>query len=119
MALAAFGAQFVVSLYGGYFGAGLGILVLTALGFLGVSDIRRANGLKNLFSLAIKGVAVVYFIVVSRVVWRAAIILGVGALLGGYAAAQYGRRLDGSTMRWTVTGIGIALAGLMFVKLAG
>lgn len=114
----AIGLQFVVSLYGGYFGAGLGILVLTALGFLGVSDIRRANGLKNLFSLAIKGVAVLYFIIVGRVVWKAAITLGVGAILGGYAAARYGRRLGASTMRWTVTGIGIGIAALMFVKLA-
>jgi uncharacterized membrane protein YfcA len=114
----AIGLQFGASLYGGYFGAGLGILVLTALGLLGMSDIRRANGLKNLFSFAIKGVAVLYFIIVGRIVWEAAIILGAGAMLGGYAAARYGRRLEASVMRWTVTGIGIAIAALMFVKLA-
>lgn len=63
---------------------GLGILVLTALGILGVSDIRRANGHKNLFSLAIKRVAVLRFItIIVRVVWEAAaLILGLGAILG-------------------------------------
>ncbi|HET6577701.1 MAG TPA: sulfite exporter TauE/SafE family protein [Gemmatimonadales bacterium] len=115
----ALGVQFVVSLYGGYFGAGLGILILTALGFLGVSDIRQANGLKNLFSLAIKGVAVLYFIVIGEVVWSAAVVVGAGAIVGGYGAARWGRTLAESTMRWTVTGIGIAIAVLMFVKLAG
>jgi uncharacterized membrane protein YfcA len=113
----AVGSQFVVSVYGGYFGAGLGIFILTALGFLGLSDIREANGLKNLFSVAIKGVAVVYFIVVSQVVWEAAAIMGVGAILGGYAAAHYGRRLKASTMRWIVVASGAAIAALMFVEL--
>jgi uncharacterized protein len=114
----ALGVQLAVSVYGGYFGAGLGILILTALGFLGVSDIRQANGLKNLFSLAIKGVAVLYFILTGQVVWGAAVVVGLGAIAGGYGAARWGRTLAESTMRWTVTGIGVAIAVLMFVKLA-
>lgn len=115
----ALGVQLVMSVYGGYFGAGLGILVLTALGFLGVGDIRRANGLKNLFSLAIKGVAVLYFIITREVVWLPAVLVGLGAISGGYGAARFGRRLSQTAMRWTVTAIGGAIAILMFVKLAG
>jgi uncharacterized membrane protein YfcA len=114
----ALGVQLVVSVYGGYFGAGLGILTLTALGFLGVGDIRRANGLKNLFSLAIKGVAVLYFVITREVVLLPAILAGVGAITGGYGAARFGRKLSQPAMRWTVTGIGVAIAILMFVKLA-
>ena len=116
---AALGVQLTVSVYGGYFGAGLGILILTALGFLGVSDIRQANGLKNLFSLAIKGVAVLYFIIIGEVVWAAAVIVGVGAIAGGYGAARLGRTLKDSTMRWTVAAIGIVIAAAMFIELAG
>ncbi|HET7041467.1 MAG TPA: hypothetical protein VFI13_05595, partial [Gemmatimonadales bacterium] len=71
------------------------------------------------FSLAIKGVAVLYFIVIGEVVWSAAVVVGAGAIVGGYGAARWGRTLAESTMRWTVTGIGIAIAVLMFVKLAG
>lgn len=114
----ALGVQLVVSVYGGYFGAGLGMLILTALGLLGVGDIRQANGLKNLFSLAIKGVAVLYFVATQDVVWLPALLVGVGAIGGGYGAARFGTKLSQAAMRWTVTGIGVAVAILMFVKLA-
>ncbi len=83
-----------------------------------MGDIRRANGLKNLFSLAIKGVAVLYFVITREVVWLPAILAGVGAITGGYGAARFGRKLSQPAMRWTVTGIGVAIAILMFVKLA-
>ncbi|HEX5387282.1 MAG TPA: sulfite exporter TauE/SafE family protein [Gemmatimonadales bacterium] len=114
----ALAVQLLVAVYGGYFGAGLGILILTALGFLGLSDIRQANALKNLFSLAIKGVAVIYFIIVAEVSWTPAVIMAVGAVIGGYAAARLGRKLAESTMRWVVTGIGVAVGIAMLVKLA-
>ena len=85
--------QFGVSVYGGYFGAGIGILMLAVLGFLGLSDIHAANGLKNFFALCINGVAAVYFIARGAVNWPAALVLVAGAIAGGYAGARL-RPLD-------------------------
>lgn len=114
----AFAVQFIISLYGGYFGAGLGILILTALGLLGIADLRQANGLKNLLSLFIKGVAVGYFIFTKQVVWHAALLMAVGAIIGGYAAATFGHKLSAGAMRWVVVIIGAGIAIAMFIKLA-
>jgi uncharacterized membrane protein YfcA len=115
MALA-LGVQLAISAYGGYFGAGLGILILAALGLLGLRDMHTANGTKNVYSVAIKGVAVIYFVVMSRVVWHAAITMAVGAVAGGYLGARVGRRLKQSTMRWVAVGIGVAIGLVMLVK---
>lgn len=110
---------FVISVYGGYFGAGLGILILATLGLLGVRDIHQANGLKNLFSVAIKGIAVLYFVLAGAVVWQAAILMIVAATVGGYAAAAVGHRIGAGTMRWVVVIIGLGMAGAMFIQLLG
>jgi uncharacterized membrane protein YfcA len=115
MALA-LGVQLVISTYGGYFGAGLGILILTALGLLGLRDIHAANGMKNMYSVAIKGVAVIYFIVMARVVWHAAIVMALGAIAGGYIAARLGRKLKQGTMRWVAVIIGVALGVVMLIQ---
>jgi uncharacterized membrane protein YfcA len=111
-------AEFAIAVYGGYFGAGIGILLLTALGLLGMDDIHQANGLKNVYALAIKGVAVVYFIVQAIVVWHAALLMAVGAIIGGYLGAELGRRVSAITMRWIVVGIGIGMGVAMIVKIA-
>ncbi|HEY7061083.1 MAG TPA: sulfite exporter TauE/SafE family protein [Chloroflexota bacterium] len=113
----AVGVQFVVAGYGGYFGAGLGFLLLTALGLLGVRDLARANGLKNLFGIAIKGAAVVYFVVAGAVAWHAALVMAVGALVGGYAGATLAHRLDARLMRGAIVLIGVAIAVAMFLGL--
>jgi uncharacterized membrane protein YfcA len=68
------------------------------------------------YSVAIKGVAVIYFVVMSRVVWHAAITMAVGAVAGGYLGARVGRRLKQSTMRWVAVGIGVAIGLVMLVK---
>src|SRR5262245_26266707 len=91
--LAAVVFQFGVSVYGGYFGAGIGILMLAVLGFLGLSDIHAANGLKNFFGMCINGLAAAYFIVRGAVDWPAALIMIVGAVLGGYAGARFARSI--------------------------
>lgn len=113
----AIATQLVVATYGGYFGAGLGILVLTALGLFGVGDIHQAEGLKNIFVTAIKGVAVIIFILTAAVVWQAALLMVVGAILGGYLAAAWGHRIDERALRWTVVAIGIGMTVVMFIQL--
>ncbi len=108
--------QLVIAIYGGYFGAGLGMLLLTALGLLGVSNLHQANGLKNFFGIGIKGVAVVYFGFVGTVAWHAALLMVVGAVAGGYAGARLGRKIQERTMRWGIVAIGLGMVTVMFLQ---
>ena len=79
--------QFCVGVYGGYFGAGIGILMLAAFGFLGFKNIHHMNALKNLNGMCINGIAAVLFIVKGLVDWRLAALMAAGAIFGGYAGA--------------------------------
>ncbi len=108
--------QFGVSVYGGYFGAGIGILMLAVLGFLGLSDIHAANGIKNFFGMCINGVAAAYFIVRGAVHWSAALIMVIGAIAGGYAGARFARRIGRQKARAAVIVIGILVAALLLVE---
>src|SRR5688572_5716627 len=80
--------QFFSSMYGGYFGAGNGILMLAAMGLLGLQDIHRANGIKNFLGICINSIAVLSFAMTDLVVWTDALIMAGGALLGGYFGAS-------------------------------
>lgn len=106
--------QVLVAIYGGYFGAGVGILMLALLGFLGLSDIHAMNGLKNFFGLCINGVAAAYFIVRGAVDWPAALLIAAGAAAGGYAGARFARRIGQERARAAVVAIGLLLAALLF-----
>jgi uncharacterized membrane protein YfcA len=103
--------QFLVGVYGGYFGAGIGILMLAVLGFMGFSDIHRMNGLKNWGGLCINFVAAVMFAASGIVDWAVALAMAVGAMAGGYAAAHLAQRVPQLLVRRAIVGIGIA-AGL-------
>ncbi len=111
----AMAAQLLVSLYGGYFGAGTGMLLLVVLGLLGMSDLQQANGLKNLLTLGMKGAAVIYFIAAGALVWSAAVLMAVGATAGGVAGAHLARRFDARLLRWVVVVIGVAIGIAMVV----
>ncbi|MBI4317276.1 MAG: sulfite exporter TauE/SafE family protein [Chloroflexi bacterium] len=108
--------QLLISAYGGYFGASMGILMLSALTLFGVSSIRQANGLKNLFSLGVRGVAVALFALTATVVWDAAILMAIGATIGGYAAGALSYRIDDRTMRLIIVVIGVCIAGVMAMR---
>jgi uncharacterized protein len=108
--------QFGVSVYGGYFGAGIGILMLAVLGFLGLSDIHAANGIKNFFGMCINGVAAAYFIARGAVHWNAALIMVVGAIAGGYAGARFARRIGRQKARAAVIVIGILVAAILLAE---
>lgn len=114
--LAAWIFQFGVSVYGGYFGAGIGILMLAVLGFLGQKDIHAANGLKNFFAMCINGVAAGYFIVRGAVHWPAALVLMVGAIAGGYGGARFARSIGREKARLAVVVIGIVVAVILFLQ---
>lgn len=102
--------QFFVAIYGGYFGAGIGILMLAALGLLGLTDIHQMNGLKNFFAVCINIVAAAYFIAAGRVEWPYALVMVVGAIAGGYGGAGLARRLGRQFVRRAVIVIGLAMA---------
>ena len=108
--------QFVVALYGGFFGAGIGILMLAALGFLGLTNIHRMNGIKNFAAVCINGVAALTFIVGRRVHWPLALMMMAGAVLGGYGGAGLARRMGQKNVRRLVAGIGLTIGLAMLVK---
>lgn len=99
--------QFLSSAYGGYFGAGNGIVMLAVLGLLGLTDIHQMNGLKNFFAVCINIVASAYFIISGAVYWPDAIVMTVGAVAGGYGGAGLARKLGRRAVRRAVVVIGI------------
>ena len=98
-----------IGIYGGYFGAGIGILLLATLGILGHRDIHEKNVLKNLIAAGINGVAAVLFIWRGVVLWADALLLGAGAIAGGYAGARLAQRLGRTFVRRAVVIIGAVL----------
>lgn len=100
--------QFLVGVYGGYFGAGIGILMLAVLGFMGFSDIHRMNGLKNWGGLCINFVAAVMFAISGIVDWAVALAMAVGAIAGGYAAAHLAQRVPQAIVRRAIIVVGVA-----------
>lgn len=102
--------QFLVAIYGGYFGAGMGFLMLAALGLMGLSDIHQMNGLKNFLVVCINIVASSYFIVSGQVEWAYALVMVVAAIAGGYGGAGLARRLGRRFVRTAVIVIGFGMA---------
>jgi uncharacterized membrane protein YfcA len=105
-----------VGVYGGYFGAGIGILMLAALGILGLKDIHEMNSLKVVFGGSINGIAAAYFVYVGMVEWSFVVVMAIGALAGGWAGAGLARRMGRGTVRRIVIGIGFAMAISLFIK---
>jgi uncharacterized protein len=108
--------QLMVALYGGYFGAGIGILMLAALSILGLTDIHQMNGLKVFFALCINGVAALYFVCANMVYWPDVVLMAVGAVAGGWGGAGIARRLGRDTVRRIVIAVGFGMALSLFVK---
>jgi hypothetical protein len=102
--------QFLVGVYGGYFGAGIGILMLAAFGFLGFTNIHHMNALKNLNGMCINGIAAALFIWKGLVDWHLALWMAVAAIIGGYAGAGTARRIGQRAVRRTIVAIGFALS---------
>lgn len=108
--------QFLIAIYGGYFGAGIGILMLSALGFMGVGNIHRMNAVKTFLAATINGASVVVFIQGGLVNWNYAIPMAAAAIVGGYVGARVARRLPTSIVRYAVIAIGFGLAVYYFTR---
>jgi uncharacterized membrane protein YfcA len=109
-------ALFGATLYGGYFGAGLGIVTLALLGVLLPDDIQRLNALKGLIALLVAIVSAGAFALFGPVVWDAALIVGVTCLAGGFAGVRVARRLSAQLLRTVVIVYGVAVAIAMMVR---
>jgi len=101
-------AQFGIGVYGGYFGAGIGILMLAGLGLMGFSNIHRMNGLKNWGAVCMNAVAAGMFALSGIVDWPVALSMAVGGLLGGYAGSRMAQRVGQQRVRTAIVAIGLA-----------
>jgi uncharacterized membrane protein YfcA len=101
-------AQLGVSIYGGYFGAAAGILMLAAYALFGVQDIHQRNAIKNTLATVNNGVAGIYFVVVGAIEWTDALVLGVSAIVGGYIGGSYSLTMSKRAVELFVIAIGIA-----------
>jgi uncharacterized membrane protein YfcA len=109
--------QFFSAMYGGYFGAGNGILMLAAMGLLGLHDINRANGIKNFLGICINSIAVLSFSLKGLVVWPDALVMALAATLGGYFGAKLAVRVAQVTIRRAIVAIGFVITFVMLWKL--
>ena len=108
--------QLLVGIYGGYFGAGMGILMLAALGLIGLTDLHQMNGLKNVLAVVINGVAAIWFAFANAVAWGDVLVMMLGSLAGGYLGARLARRLGRKFVRGAVVAIGIIMSVALFLK---
>jgi hypothetical protein len=106
--------QFLVAVYGGYFGAGIGILMLSALALMGLSDIHSMNALKTLLAAIINIMSVIVFWLRGQVDWGYAWPMIVAAIIGGYLGAAWARKIDRGVVRRIVVVIGFTLAAYYF-----
>jgi uncharacterized membrane protein YfcA len=109
--------QLVISIYGGYYGAGAGIMMLAVLELLGMLNIHAMNALKTLLSVAFNGAAVLLFILMRQVLWPAALLMMAGAIVGGFGGAWLAQRLPGAWVRRFVIVTGVVTTGYFFARL--
>ena len=108
--------QFAVSIYGGYFGAGIGILMLASLGFIGLKNIHEMNGVKTVLGSLINVVATLWFIRAGLIDWQKAAIMGGGAMCGYFLASHFSQRIPQKHVRHLITLIGLLISAWTFYK---
>lgn len=108
--------ELVIAMYVGYFGAGAGILFLSLLAILGLDNIHAMNGMKALLVSVVNGVAIITFIVARVIVWPQALVMLVGAIVGGYGGAHFAQKMNPQHVRWIVIGVGFAMSIYFFIR---
>lgn len=104
------GAQVLVALagvYGGYFGAAQGIILISILGIMLDDDLQRLNGCKNALALTVNSMAAMVFVLTTHVDWKIVVAIAIGSALGGQIGARYGRRLDPRALRALIVVVGL------------
>jgi len=108
--------QFLIGIYGGYFGAGAGILMLAALGLMGLTNIHRMNGLKNWGGLCMNAIAAITFAFSGLVNWPVAASMAVGASSGGYLGSKMAQRVGQRAVRMVIVLIGLGSGLWLLIK---
>ena len=108
--------QFVISIYGGYFGAGIGILMIAAWSALGFGNIHGVNGLRSILGMTINGVALLLFVVAHSIEWAPGVLMAIAAIATGYFGAAYARRLSPLLVRRAVMVIAWSMTVYFFWK---
>jgi len=104
------------AIYGGYFGAGLSVIVLALLGLLFDDSLTRLNALKQAVAFATNTAAASYFLFSGKVVWSLAIVMAVSALLGGVAGGKLAGRINPALLRWIIVSIGLIVSVIFFIQ---
>jgi uncharacterized membrane protein YfcA len=108
--------QFVIAIYGGYFGGGMGIMMLASFSLAGMIDMHEMNGLKAWLGAAINALALAEFVLTGVVAWGPGLIMVAGSVTGGYLGAAAARRVDQRVVRWIVIVIGWTMTAYFFVR---
>jgi len=98
---------YLTGIYGGYFGAAQGVLLLALLGMAIPEDLQRLNGTKNLVAALVNGIAAVLFVVVAEPDWQVVVLVAVGSTIGGQVGARVGRRLSPTVLRAVIVVVGL------------
>jgi uncharacterized protein len=109
-------AQLLIGIYGGYFGAGIGILMLSTLGLMGMKNIHEMNALKTILAGSINGMAIVVFLWKGLFEPKLALAMMAASILGGYVGARYARQVKQQYIRWFVIAVGFSLAVYYFYQ---
>jgi uncharacterized protein len=112
----AIASQLFIGVYGGYFGGGIGIMMLAVLSLLGMTDIHRMNSLKAVLGTLVNGVAVVAFVIAGAVAWAPGGVMIVGGVAGGYAGAAVARRVEPRAVRRLVLAVAWSMTGYFFLR---
>lgn len=104
------------AVYGGYFGAGLSVIVLAALGLTARDSLPRLNAVKQAIAFTVNVAAALFFVTSGQVVWPLALVMAAGALAGGALGGRLAGRLHPTVLRWTVVGLGLAVAAVQFAR---
>jgi uncharacterized protein len=108
-------AQLSIAIYGGFFGAGAGILMLAALTLFGFKNMNTMNALKSFLGTCFNGIAVLLFIFAGLVAWPQAVLMSIGGSLGGYVLARFARKLPPQLIRWFVSIVAVGMTTYFFI----
>jgi uncharacterized membrane protein YfcA len=108
--------QFFVATYGGYFGAGIGIMMLGSFSIMGMRDIHKMNGLKTLIATMINIIAFIFFAFKGMVQWPIAAVMAAGTILGGFGGARIARHINQKYLRWFVILVGLSVSIWLYIK---
>ena len=115
-AVALWSFQFLIAVYGGYFGAGIGILMLAAMAIFLPEDLQAANAMKNFLAVLINGIAAIYFIAIGAAILKIALIMAVAAIVGGFIGAKLAQRMSPRLLRGAVVVFGVIVAVHLMMK---